>query len=183
MAGIGKLAEADGAGKADGAAGADKRGRGWYVLPMRALALAALVGFVAGCAQLRLEPPTTALVAVQVTGIGLEGGSLRLHLDVHNPNAYELRTTRIAVGVELESTNFGNVELTEPVRLPAGQTTRVDVPLNFRWSGVGAGARALLSRGAVRYALDGRLFADTPLGTREIPVRANGETSVRDLVR
>jgi hypothetical protein len=87
------------------------------------------------------------------------------------------------MGVELESTNFGNVEVTQPLRLPAGETTRVEVPLNFRWAGLGAGARALLSRGAVRYALEGRLFVDTPLGGREIPVRASGETSLMDVVR
>jgi LEA14-like dessication related protein len=136
-----------------------------------------------GCAQLHFEQPTTALVSVQVAEVGLEGGALRLELDVHNPNAYELRTTRIAVGVDLENTNFGNVELTEPVRLPARETTRVEVPLNFRWSGVGAGARALLSRGRIRYALEGRLFADTPLGAREIPVRASGEANLLDLMR
>jgi LEA14-like dessication related protein len=138
---------------------------------------------VAGCAALRFEPPTTALISVQVADVGLEGGALRLQLDVHNPNAYELRTTRIRVGVDLEDTNFGNVELTESVRLPGGQTTRVEVPLHFRWAGVGVGARALLSRGRIRYALEGRLFADTPLGAREIPVRSSGEASLLDLMR
>jgi LEA14-like dessication related protein len=150
---------------------------------MRTPSFVVLAGVLTGCAQLRFEPPTTALAAVQVAGIGLEGGTLRLQLDVHNPNTYELRTTRIAMGVELESTNFGNVEVTQPLRLPAGETTRVEVPLNFRWAGLGAGARALLSRGAVRYALEGRLFVDTPLGGREIPVRASGETSLMDVVR
>jgi LEA14-like dessication related protein len=140
-------------------------------------------GLLSGCAQLRFEQPTTALVSVQVADVGLEGGALRLQLDVHNPNAYELRTTRIAVGVDLENTNFGNVELTEPIRLPGGQTTRVEVPLNFRWSGVGAGARALLSRGRLRYTLEGRLFANTPLGARQIPIRSSGEASLLDLMR
>jgi len=150
---------------------------------MRIPLLVALAGLGAGCAQLRFEPPTTALVSVQISEIGLEGGGLRLQLDVHNPNAYELRTTRIAVGVDLESTNFGSVQLTEPVRLPGRRTTRVDVPLAFRWSGVGAGARALLSRGSVRYVLEGRLFADTPLGAREIPIRSSGQASLLDLMR
>lgn len=148
---------------------------------MRPLLLVALAGILVGCAQLRFEEPTAALVGVRVTEIGLEGGGLRLQLDVHNPNAYELRTTRIAVGVDLESTNFGNVELTEPLRLPSGQATRVEVPLSFRWNGVGAGARALLSRGTVRYTLNGRISVDTPLGAREVPVRAGGETSLRAL--
>jgi LEA14-like dessication related protein len=150
---------------------------------MRTVVFLVVAGLLPGCAQLRFEQPTTALVSVQVADVGLEGGALRLHLDVHNPNAYELRTTRIAVGVDLENTNFGNVELTEPIRLPGGQTTRVELSLNFRWSGVGAGARALLSRGRLRYALEGRLFADTPLGARQIPIRSSGEASLLDLMR
>ncbi|MDH4349543.1 MAG: LEA type 2 family protein, partial [Gemmatimonadota bacterium] len=126
--------------------------------PLSALLLSA-------CAQLTFQHPTTQLVTVAVTAISLEGGALRLALDVHNPNGYELRATRMALGVDLEATHFGNAELTEALRLPARQTTRVDVPVRFAWTGVGAGARALLSRGVVRYALDGRLFVDTPLGT------------------
>ena len=150
---------------------------------MRMVLLLLATGLATGCAQLRFEHPTTALVSVRVADVGLEGGALRLELDVHNPNAYELRTTRIAVGVDLESTNFGNVELTVPRRLPAGETTRVELPLYFRWTGVGAGARALLSRGSVRYTIVGKLFADTPLGAQEIPIRSNGEASLGDLVR
>lgn len=145
--------------------------------------LVALAATGSGCAHPRFDPPTTALVSVQVADVGLEGGALRLALDVHNPNGYELRTTRIAVGVDLESTNFGNVQVTESILLPARETTRVEIPLNFRWSGVGVGARALFSRGRVRYALEGRLFADTPLGAREIPLRSNGEASLLDLIR
>jgi hypothetical protein len=135
------------------------------------------------CAQFQFRAPTTQLVAVEVAGLGLEGGALRLLLDVHNPNAFALRTLRIAVGIDLGSTHFGDVALTEEVALPAGQTTQVRIPLSFSWTGVGIGARSLLGRGAVRYDLDGQLTLGTPLGEKVVPVRGGGEVTLEQLVR
>lgn len=148
--------------------------------PLLPVAAALLTG---GCAAVQFQAPTTQLVAVEVTGLSLEGGALRLLLDVHNPNAYQLRTTRVALGVDLEGTHFGDVAVTEDVVLPAGQTTQVRIPLNFSWTGVGTGARSLLGRGAVRYAIDGQLTLGTPLGDKGVPVRGTGEVTLEQLVR
>ncbi|MDH3496906.1 MAG: LEA type 2 family protein [Gemmatimonadota bacterium] len=147
----------------------------------RTIPLAALL-VLAGCARFSFQQPTAQLVAVQVTGVGLEGGALRLQLDVHNPNAYRLTTTRIAVSIDLDGTHFGDVELAQAIALPAQTTTPVEIPLAFTWSGVGAGARALLGRGAVRYGLTGRLEVDTPVGPRRVEVRGAGDVSLRDIV-
>jgi LEA14-like dessication related protein len=150
---------------------------------MRRLFLFPALLLTTGCAALQFQTPTTQLVAVEVTGLSLEGGALRLLLDVHNPNAYQLRTTRVAVGLDLEGTHFGDVAVTEEVALPAGQTTQVRVPLNFSWTGVGIGARSLLGRGAVRYAIEGQLTVGTPLGDKAVPVRGTGEVTLEQLVR
>ena len=52
-----------------------------------------------------------------------------------------------------------------------------------RWEGVGAGARALLGHGSVRYLLDSTIYVDTPLGDRRIMIQTRGEVPLRDLVR
>jgi hypothetical protein len=129
------------------------------------------------------ERPTATLVSVQVTGLGLQGGALNLLLDVHNPNAYDLQTTRIAVGVDLEDTHFGDVDLARGLVLKGRETTPVEIPLTFTWAGVGAGARGLLGHGAVRYGLTGRLWLDTPIGAREVQLAGTGQVTLRDLVR
>lgn len=138
---------------------------------------------LAACATFTFREPAPQLVGLQLTALGLEGGALRLLLDVHNPNAYDLRTTRIAVGVDLEGTHFGDVELAEAVVLPARDTTRVELPLRFSWAGVGTGARSLLGRGAVRYTLTGRLRVATPIGDRDVPVRTSGEVALTEVMR
>lgn len=156
----------------------------WWTTRHLMPAVAVAVG-LAACsplARLRFERPSVGLAAVEITGLGLQGGSLDLLLDVHNPNGYELRTTRIAVGIRLEDTQFGDVALARASVLPARETTRVVVPLSFNWSGVGAGARGLLGRGAVRYRLDGRLDVDTPVGSRGVDLALDGDVTLRDLV-
>lgn len=145
-----------------------------------------LTALAAGCAGLPrsvFESPTVDLVSVDITGLGLTGGSLQLHMDVYNPNAYEIRSTRLEASIDLEETHFGDVALDRALRLAAGETTRVEVPVSFTWTGVGAGARSLLTSGAVRYLLTGTMLLATPLGDRGVEVRTGGDVSLRDLVR
>jgi len=146
-----------------------------------ALALAA-----SGCAILNrvsFEAPTASLQGVSVTGLGLKGGSLNLELDVYNPNAYELRSPRLDVTIDLEQTHFGEAMLERALQLPAQSHSSVTVPLSFTWDGVGAGARALLSKGSVNYGLTGHILVEAPFGERTATVGTNGTVTIRDLVR
>jgi LEA14-like dessication related protein len=135
------------------------------------------------CARFTFQEPTAQLVGVEVAGLGFEGGTLRLLLNVHNPNTYDLRTTRIEVGIDLEGTHFGEVALAEDVALPARATTPIRIPLAFTWGGVGAGARGLLGHGTARYGLTGRLTVGTPLGDRTVSVGRTGEVTLGQLMR
>lgn len=150
------------------------------------MAAATIVGMLAGCAvagRARLERPTVSLAQIRVTGIGITGGTLDLVLDVYNPNTYELRTTRMDVRVALEDTHFGEVVLSRVITLPRESDNEVIVPLRFTWEGVGAGARALISRGSVRYQLDGRMLVGTPVGDRAVSLAHEDVVTIRDLSR
>jgi LEA14-like dessication related protein len=141
---------------------------------------------VASCATLQrltFEEPTVDLVAVQITGLGLTGGSFDLLVDVYNPNAYEIRTLRVESGLDLEETHFGDAYLEEAVVLPPTSHVEVEIPVSFTYRGVGAAARGLLMRGAVNYALETRLLADTPLGERSLSFRNRGQVPIRELIR
>src|SRR2546421_5470374 len=61
-----------------------------------------------GCAtlgRLSFTEPDVTLQEIDVTGIGLTGGTFDLVFDVWNPNDYRLRSTRLEVGVDLEGTH------------------------------------------------------------------------------
>jgi LEA14-like dessication related protein len=142
---------------------------------------------VAGCATLgqalRFQEPDIKLQEIRVTGLGLTGGTLDLALDVFNPNGYRLRTTRLELGIDLEDVHFGDALLETPLDLPSQQHSLVTVPVQFEWAGVGAGARALLSRQAVRFGLTGVASLSTPVGDRRVQVHGSGEVPLKALLQ
>jgi LEA14-like dessication related protein len=147
-----------------------------------AVGLGLLATPLASCAvvkNLQFERPALRLESVQLTGLDLAGGSLNLVLDVFNPNGYAIRTLGINAAVDLEETHFGDVALERDIVLSATQHTTVEIPVTFTWAGVGAGARALLQRGAVNYTLDSRLSVSTPIGERTVAFRDTGNVPLR----
>jgi hypothetical protein len=53
--------------------------------------------------------------------------------------------------------------------------------VRFEWAGVGAGARALLSRQAIAYGVTGAVIVETPMGDRRVGLRATGDVPLRKL--
>jgi LEA14-like dessication related protein len=132
---------------------------------------------------LQFSEPDLQLKEVQLTGIGLSGGTLNLQLDVFNPNDFRLRSTRLELGIDLENVHFGDALLETPLELPSQQHTLVSVPVRFEWAGVGAGARGLLTRQAIHFGLSGTAFLGTPLGDRRVQVKGSGDVPLRQLVQ
>lgn len=140
---------------------------------------------LSGCALFKrfsFEPPTVRLELIEVTRLDLEGGLLRLQLAVYNPNPYELRGSQLGATLDLEDTHFGEAALEQGAKLTAVEQTRLTVPVEFTWKGVGAAARAVLTRGAVSYRLEGRLLVHTPGGERWVPLALSGDVGVREML-
>ncbi len=57
------------------------------------------------------------------------------------------------------------------------------MPVRFEWAGLGAGARALVTRQAVAYGITGRVFVDTPLGDKTVVLQGTGNVPLRKLIR
>jgi LEA14-like dessication related protein len=142
---------------------------------------------VMSCATLKnalnFQEPQIALQEINVTGIGLTGGTLDLVFDVYNPNTYSLRSTRLEVGLDLEDTYFGEALIDKPLDLSPENHSRVVMPVRFAWSGVGAAARALLERRSLNYGLTGTAFLDTPLGDRKVQLTGKGQVPLRKLLQ
>ncbi|HEX4601131.1 MAG TPA: LEA type 2 family protein [Gemmatimonadales bacterium] len=145
-----------------------------------------VLGVVLGCAtigRLAFSEPELDLQEIDITGIGLTGGTFDLVFDVYNPNDYRLRSTRLDVGIDLEGSHFGDALLERPLDLSPQNHSRVVVPVRFEWAGVGAGAKALLTRQALGYAVTCRVILDTPLGQRTITLTGRGNVPLRKLLR
>ena len=141
---------------------------------------------LSGCAMFQqggFESPDFELTSVRIDGLGLTGGSLTLLVDVDNPNSYDLRTGQIDMAIDFEGTRFGEAFLDRSTSFSSQSVTPIELPLSFSWLGVGAGARALLDRGAIGYTLETKLTVDTPVGDRSIETTTRGNVPVRRLIR
>jgi LEA14-like dessication related protein len=145
-----------------------------------------LVITVSSCATLRhalrFEEPQIALQEINVTGLGLSGGTLDLVFDVYNPNAYRLRSTRLELGLELAGTDFGEALIDKPLDLSPENHSRVLMPVRFTWAGVGAAARSLLQAQELPYGFTGAVLLDTPIGERRVELSGKGKVPLRKLI-
>lgn len=141
---------------------------------------------VSSCATLRnvltFEKPQIELREINVTGLGLTGGTLDLVFDVYNPNDYRLRSTRLEVDLQLAGTDFGEALIDKPLDLSPENHSRVIMPVRFTWAGVGAAARSLLQSQELPYGLTGAVLLDTPLGERRVELRSDGNVPLRKLI-
>lgn len=145
-----------------------------------------LVITVSSCATLRhvltFEQPQIDLQEINVTGLGLSGGTLDLVFDVYNPNPYRLTSTRLEVGLELAGTYFGEALIDKPLDLSPENHSRVLMPVRFTWSGVGAAARSLLQSQELPYGITGAVLVDTPVGERRVELKGNGKVPLKKLI-
>lgn len=142
---------------------------------------------LSSCATLRnvltFEQPQIELQEINVTGLGLSGGTLDLVFDVYNPNDYRLRSTRLEIGLELAGTDFGEALIDKPLDLSPENHSRVVMPVRFTWSGVGAAARSLLESQELPYGLTGAVLVDTPIGERRVELKSSGNVPLRKLLQ
>jgi hypothetical protein len=154
--------------------------------PRRWAALPGVAAFIAACAtlgHLAFHEPEIALKEIAVTSIGLTGGTCDLVFDVWNPNDYRITSTRMEVGIDLEGSHFGDALLERPLDLSAAAHSQVRVPVRFEWAGLGAGAKALLTKRAVGYAVTGRVLLDTPVGTETVVLKGTGNVPLTKLLK
>jgi LEA14-like dessication related protein len=141
---------------------------------------------LSACATLRsaltFEKPQVELQEINVTGLGLSGGTLDLVFDVYNPNDYGLRSTRLEVGLELAGTDFGEALIDKPLDLSPVNHSRVIMPVRFTWSGVGAAARSLLESQELPYGLTGAVLLDTPIGEKRVELKSKGNVPLRKML-
>lgn len=142
---------------------------------------------VSACATLKnalqFQRPDLELQEINVTGLGLSGGTLDLVFDVYNPNQYRLRSTRLEVDLELAGTDFGEALIDKPLDFSPENHSRVVMPVRFSWAGVGAAARSLLQSQELPYGLTGAVLLDTPLGERRVQLQGKGNVPLRKLLQ
>ncbi len=132
----------------------------------------------------RFQEPEITLEGVRVGSVGFQGGLLYAQFRVWNPNGYGLETRALTYDLEITSdttARSGWVRLAEgsfdgPIAVGARDSTRVEVPVEFRFGNLAGLAVALLDRGAVDYRIRGSVDVRQPI-SRVVPFRRTGKVS------
>jgi LEA14-like dessication related protein len=137
----------------------------------------ALVAVVSGCATLARQAfanPVVTVKDVRVKGVGMQGGSLDLILDVYNPNEYRLDASRITYQVWVDSSQIATGEIEKLVTLTDKGNSEVVVPVNFTFASVQKALLHYSQRGSVDYRVTGDFTMKTPFGSVTRPYTGAG---------
>ncbi|MBX3187613.1 MAG: LEA type 2 family protein [Labilithrix sp.] len=116
--------------------------------------LVALGALFFGCSP--PAPPTLTPKEAKVTTLDLAGIDLRVTMEVHNPNKIDLAVRAVTARVLLDGKHdLGTMTITQPVTLPAGARTLVEVPLSMKWKDATLFGVFAAAKRSVPYTIDG----------------------------
>lgn len=144
-----------------------------------ALAAVAIVA-LAGCSLIgrgAFKEPVVRLKDVQITGLGINGGSVDVRLSIYNPNNYKLDALKMTYKLDIDSIPLGDGELGDRFVVQSGDTAEVRLPVRFTYAGLGAAGSSLLRSGSVNYRVRGDFTVSTPLGNFTRPYSQTGRYS------
>lgn len=144
-------------------------------------ALAVVLAFAA--CGLRFHEPEVQLAAVRLSSLGLTGGTVHATFMVHNPNRFALGGTELAYDLSLSDPAtagwmpLASGVLVDAFRVPARDSARVDLPVDFSYAGLGTALRSVLRSGSIAYRLSGSIRVNDPV-RRTVPYARTGNVMV-----
>jgi LEA14-like dessication related protein len=159
----------------------------------RVVAVAALALGVAACLP-RLQQPEVTLSQVRIGSVGLQGGLLYVNLQVVNPNNFALQARSLTYDLALADVRGGTTgtgtaaaeptwidvatgELERPLRIEAGDTAHLEIPIEFTYLALGGAIRSVMERGTIDYRVRGNVAVERPL-RRDVPYNRRGTVAV-----
>lgn len=146
-----------------------------------------LLAVLAACGGSVFKQPQVTLDNVRLGGLGLSGGTLLVSLEVINPNRFALNADRLRYELSLSDpreapdttwVDFAQGIYDQPFSVPAGDTSVVQIPIEFTYSGIGSAANSLLRRGTFTYRARGTVDLRTPLGGYDVPFSKRGTVTL-----
>ena len=127
-----------------------------------------------GCLGWILEKPTIVVREISLTPRSLLEMELRLGIEVHNPNRFDLTLTSLDYTIFIKDQKIGEGRLEQALRIPAASTTSIRAPLSVRFGDLGGGVRAFLTGGEIPYRIEGSAVIKTVFGSDTFPFTKDG---------
>ena len=142
----------------------------------------ALLGM--SCA-LTFRQPEVRLDSLRLGTVGLTGGTLYARVLVSNPNRFALAANSLEYDFELGDPTRRDawVRLADGIfdgdlRIEAHDSAFVEVPIDFRFEGVGAAMRSVVQTGSLDYRMTGTVNVTNPV-RRAVPYRRAGSVALQ----
>lgn len=143
-----------------------------------ALVVLALVTLGAsGCqsmARQAMANPVVEVKDVVVKGMGTQGGSLDVILDVYNPNEFRMDATRITYELWVDSARVADGAINKLVTLAEKGRSEITVPVNFTYNEMRSVLNTFMLKGVVDYQVKGQFTVVTPFGNITRPYSGVG---------
>jgi LEA14-like dessication related protein len=147
---------------------------------MRPLLLFAAAVILAACSK--PAPPTIAPQSVTVNGVDASGLAFTVTMNATNPNSADLTATDVSSHVVVAGHDVGTVTVPQSLTLPAGKTTKLDVPVKVSWSDVSLLAQLAATNAPVPYSVDGTLELGGSLLHVGVPFHMDGSIPHQQIV-
>lgn len=148
----------------------------------RFIAAFAAVAALSGCASLGMlggfKEPVVSFKDLRVAGLGLNGGSMDVYLNVYNPNGFKLDATRLTYKLLVGDQQLALGALDSRFTVQNGDSTTVRIPIDFTYAGIGSVARQMMNNGTADYRVSGDVSVGTPIGNFTVPYDRTGRFSV-----
>jgi LEA14-like dessication related protein len=122
--------------------------------------------------------PQVELGSLAIGKLGIDQIKASAKLQVRNTNQFPLDLTKLGVSFALGGQEVGGSKLSNPVTLPAGQSTTLDIPLSFSPRAAGLGLVNLLKGNQIAYKVSGSMDANTRFGPLSLPFSHIGNTTI-----
>lgn len=142
----------------------------------------ALLSLAAACGGFR--QPEIELESVEIGSVGLTGGTLLVNVLVSNPNSFGARAEELryelfvrSPGSETGDEGWERIAAgthDEELVVRARSTERIQVPVGFRFSDLGAAGSSVLRSGRVDYRAVGTARVRAAGVARDVPFRKTG---------
>ncbi len=138
-----------------------------------------LAGLLAGCASLvqsLVTEPKVTFHSVSVRDAKQDGATAVIALNVENPNGVALTVDRLQYVLELGGRAIANAEIEKVATIAAHATSKVEVPVPFRYDQVFSSVLDLISKGTAEYKVTG----EARIGFFNLPFDHKGDLKLRE---
>jgi LEA14-like dessication related protein len=147
-------------------------------------ALLTAAAFGLGACSSVVHEPEVRLDNISIGSVGFEGGTLRVRLNVINPNSFGLQAEGLEYLIEVaedaeegqawDTLSVGTYD--ERVTIEADDSAFVEIPVRFRYRDLGTAISSLLASGTFDYRISGSVHMREPM-RRDFPFHRTGNIS------